>query len=169
MADRRCCWLACAGVLALLSGCVERRFVIESSPPGAKVFVNNREVGSTPADYPFTYYGTYLITLEMDGFQTRTIEQHVSPTWYSYPPLDFIFENLYPLKLSDIRRLPDENGPYILTPVQRPNEVQLRYDAEELRKYAKENIPPPSKPVLPTSSNPANQVDPRAAVNQPQR
>ena len=100
MAERRSCWLACAGVLALLSGCVERRFVIESSPPGATVLVNNRRVGVTPVDVPFTYYGTYLITLEMDGYQTRTIQQKVSPTWYSYPPVDFIVENLNPFKVS---------------------------------------------------------------------
>ncbi len=167
MADRNCCWLACAGVLAMVSGCVERRFVIESTPPGAKVFVNNRMVGSTPVDVPFTYYGTYLITLEMDGYQTRTIEQHVSPTWYSYPPIDFIVENLNPFKLSDIRRLPDEKGPYVLVPLQHPNQNQLWYEAEELRNFAKQTIPPPSKPVAPANPNPANRTDPRAAVNQP--
>src|SRR5580658_3031034 len=133
MTNRRCSWLACAGILALLSGCVERRFVIETSPPGTMVYVNNRPVGFTPVDVPFTYYGKYLITLEKDGFQTQNIEQRVAPSWYSYPPLDFIFENLYPLKISDIRRLPDDKGPYEMQPILRQNPDALLLEASELR------------------------------------
>lgn len=97
--------LIAAGVLALLSGCVERRFVIETTPPGAKVYVNNRPIGSTPVDMPFTYSGKYLITLELDGYETRNIDEKVVAKWYYYPPIDFVAENIYPGKISDVRRL----------------------------------------------------------------
>lgn len=161
MANRVSRWLVCAGLTALLSGCVERRFVIESTPPGAKVYVNNRPVGFTPVDYPFTYYGTYLITMELDGHQTRHIEQRIAPPWYAYPPIDFAAENLNPWKVSDVRRLSFE-----MTPMSRPNLDELRLDAEELRQKGK-NLPEPSKPSVPkVRPEPAPAAVGNPAVNQ---
>jgi hypothetical protein len=162
MADRRGGLLLCAGALALLSGCVERRFVIDSTPPGAKVYVNNRPVGFTPVDVPYTYYGTYLITLELDGYQTRHVEQRVVPTWYSYPPLDFVAENLNPFTISDVRRLT-----YELTQLPRPNLDDLRLQAEELRNRGRE-LPEPSQPPVRRPSPgppPAAAADPRPRGN----
>ena len=160
MAKRRCGWLATAGLLALLSGCVERRFVIESTPPGAKVYVNNRPIGFTPVDMPFTYYGTYLITLELDGHQTRTIEEKVSTPWYQYPGIDFVSENVYPFKTSDIHRLH-----YDMVPLPRPNLDQLLYDASEVRERGK-NLPPPSVPVQPRPGRDAPPpTEPRPPIN----
>jgi hypothetical protein len=141
--------LACAGLLALLSGCVERRFVIESSPPGAKVYVNNRPVGFTPVDVPFTYYGTYHITLELDRYETRQIDQRVVAPWFGYPPVDLVVENFNPFWVRDIRRLGDDAGtPYQMTPMPRPNLDDLRLQAEELRQRGKQ-LPEPTKPVTP--------------------
>src|SRR6478672_8516057 len=56
--------------LALLAGCVERRFVIESDPPGALVLLNGQPLGTTPVDGYFTYYGNYRFTIIKDGFET---------------------------------------------------------------------------------------------------
>ena len=50
---------ALAFALATISGCVDRRFVIESDPPGAIVYLNDKWVGPTPVDQSFTYYGKY--------------------------------------------------------------------------------------------------------------
>ncbi|MCE9530900.1 MAG: PEGA domain-containing protein [Planctomycetes bacterium] len=163
MSYRGCLCLASVGILTLMSGCVERRFVIDSNPPGTKVYVNNRPVGFTPVDVPFVYYGTYLITLERDGYQTKTIEQRVAAPWYAYPPLDFLTENIYPGKASDIRRLD-----YEMTPLARPNLDELRYQAEELRERGR-NLPEPTIPVEPRTQRPAPApvrppVDPRPPV-----
>ena len=49
--------------LAALAGCVERRFVIESDPPGALVLMNGQQLGATPVDGHFVYYGRYHFTL----------------------------------------------------------------------------------------------------------
>lgn len=149
MADRRTGLLACLGVLALLPGCVERRFVIDSTPRGAKVYVNNQPVGFTPVDVPFTYYGTYLITLELDGHLTRHIEQRVVAPWFAYPPIDFFAENLNPFTTSDVRRLS-----YELAPMPRPNLDDLRLQAEELRRRGREEIPEPTIPNPPRDNRP---------------
>jgi hypothetical protein len=140
MSDYR--WLTLAGAcLTLMSGCVERRFVIESTPPGAKVYVNNRAVGYTPVDVPFTYYGKYLIQLELDGHQTLIKEQDVSAPWYEFPPFDFFAENLYPFKIDDVQRLH-----YDMAPLQRPNLDELRQQAEDLRQKGRA-LPEPTIPA----------------------
>lgn len=141
MANRRTCWLACAGALALLSGCVERRFVVNSEPSGAKVYVNNKPVGFTPVDVPFTYYGVYAITLEHPGHQTKHIEQHVKAPIYAYPPIDFFAESVYPGKIRDIRQYD-----YCMDPKPRPNLDELRQQADDLRARGKE-LPEPSIPT----------------------
>src|SRR5262249_58004588 len=55
---------------ALLTGCVERRFVIESVPPTAQVLRNGQPIGFTPVDSEFIYYGKYNFTLIKDGYET---------------------------------------------------------------------------------------------------
>lgn len=125
---------------SLLTGCVERKFVIDSNPRGAKVFVNNVEIGTTPVDYPFLYYGTYNITLEMQGFQTETFQQRVAPPWYAYPPADFITEHVIPSKIRDIRRLN-----YDLRPQVQVSPIDLIREATELRERG-QALPPPQNP-----------------------
>jgi len=129
--------------LAVFSaGCVERRFVVESNPPGAVVFVNNERYGATPVDIPFLYYGNYDIQLVKDGYQTKTIKQKVETPWYEYPGIDFFSEILNPLLITDMRPLY-----YELDPVAPPNLDQLKIDADDLRRQAK-GLPAPRYPEL---------------------
>jgi hypothetical protein len=116
----RCLALALAS--ALLTGCVERRFVITSDPPGAIVYNEHGEpLGATPTDREFTYYGKYKHTLVRDGCQTVIAEEHVKAPWYERFPLDFFSEVLLPFHLRDVRRLH-----YVLPPREvRPAEVIL--------------------------------------------
>jgi len=101
-------------VMALgLTGCVERRFLVVSNPPGATVLVNGENVGVTPASVPFTYYGKYDITLIRDGYQTRTYEKPIRRPWFEYFPLDFFAENVYPGHIQDNRVLTFEMEPLI--------------------------------------------------------
>jgi hypothetical protein len=58
-------WLALAA-----SGCVERELTVTSEPPGAIVYIGDREVGRTPITTPFTWYGDYDIILRREGYQT---------------------------------------------------------------------------------------------------
>ena len=79
-------------VLALSGGCVKRMLVIESDPPGAVVYLNNQEVGTTPVSVPFKWYGTYDVRLEKEGYQTLNTEQSLEQPWWEHPGPDFFAE-----------------------------------------------------------------------------
>src|SRR5437868_4852974 len=105
----------------LLAGCVERRFVIESDPPGALVLVNGQPLGATPVDGHFLFYGKYQFTLIKDGYETLQVEECFRAPWYQYFPVDFLSENIYPGKVEDIRR----PKPYQLMPKAQPRADEL--------------------------------------------
>ena len=54
-------------------GCVQRRMTIRSNPPGALVYVDDYELGTTPVSHDFVYYGTRNIKLVKDGYETLTV------------------------------------------------------------------------------------------------
>jgi len=115
--------------LLMLMGCVERRFVIESDPPGALVLMNGQPIGATPVDGHFLYYGKYQFTLIKDGYETLQVDECFNAPWYQYFPLDFVSENLYPGKIEDVRR-PQVHR---LTPKMQPRTDALLGQAEQLR------------------------------------
>ena len=140
---RRNGWLLGGCCVALLTGCVERRFVVTSDPPGAVVLVDNAPIGATPADAHFTYYGTRQITLVKDGYQTLKVQQELKTPWYEYIGLDFFTENVYPLHIEDVRRFH-----YTLEPLQAVRSDQLLQDAEALKERGRaiEPLHPVNKP-----------------------
>ena len=104
--------LMCCGA----TGCVRRRLTVRTNPPGAQVFVDDQEIGTTPCSAPFVYYGTRKITLMKDGYRTETLFQKIPPPWYEIPPLDFLVENVYPLeqrdeRIVDVQLVPEELMP----------------------------------------------------------
>ena len=116
-------------LFAAVSGCVERRFVVISDPPGAIVY-NEREapIGAAPADQEFTWYGTYQFKLVKDGYQTKVVQENVKAPWYEWPILDFVSENVVPWTIRDIRRLH-----YKLEPLESLSPEKVRGDGEALR------------------------------------
>ncbi len=121
--------LSCS--LALLTGCVDRRFVINTDPPGAVVMVNGEERGATPADDHFVYYGRYHFTIFKDGYQTMQVDQEIPAPWYQYFPIDFFAENLWPWRITDVRRFD-----YHLEPLAQPRSDLLLNPAQNLRTKA---------------------------------
>jgi hypothetical protein len=85
------------------AGCVHRRVTINSSPPGALVRVDGRDVGYTPASYDFTWYGTREVQLLLDGYETYTGQIDVREPWYQRFPLDFFSDNLAGRHVTDHR------------------------------------------------------------------
>ena len=106
-----------AALLLLLAlattGCVERRMLIVSDPPGATVFVNGENAGLSPASVPFTYYGKYDVTLVRDGFQTTTEHPRIHRPWFEFFPFDFGAEVLYPGHIQDNRTIPIAMEPVV--------------------------------------------------------
>jgi hypothetical protein len=98
------------------SGCVRRRLNVRSNPPGALVYVDNQQIGTTPCSVDFTYYGTREIRLIKPGYETLTINQPIPTPWYQFPPLDFISENLTPAKIRDNRTVTFDLPPQIIVP-----------------------------------------------------
>ena len=96
--------LIVAACLALgETGCVKRRLTVRTWPPGAQVFIDDQEIGTTPCSTSFVYYGTRKVTVIKGGYRTETLYHEIPPPWYQYPPLDFISENLIVTEIRDER------------------------------------------------------------------
>lgn len=88
----------------LLCGCVHRRVTINSSPQGALVRVDGKDIGYTPASVDFTWYGTREVQLLKDGYETETRLVDISAPWYQKFPLDFVSDNFLGHHTTDQRR-----------------------------------------------------------------
>ncbi len=135
-------WVFAAAAVLLLPGCVQRRLMIRSDPPGAMVYVDDYQIGSTPIATTFTYYGTRKIRLVKDGYQTLTVYERIDPPWYQVPPLDFFSENVVASEIRDMRVLDYQLVPQVVAPPQ-----NLLDRAEELRTRSRTPLPPNIMPV----------------------
>ena len=135
---------ACLCLLLPATGCVQRRMTIRSNPPGALVYVDDYQIGTTPVSTDFIYYGTRKIRLVKDGYETLTVRQPFPIPWYEVFPLDFVTENLWPGEIRDERVVDLAMMPAAATPAE---EVVAR--AEQARLSAGSLPAPPSQPVAP--------------------
>jgi len=134
--------------------------MVRSNPPGATVYVDRYEIGTTPIAVDFIYYGTRQITLVKDGYETLTVNQSIPAPWYEYPGLDFVSENMVPGNLRDTRTLTYQLSPQLMMPTD-----QLRARAEQLRQSApRPAMPPPGYRGEPSADNPNLPAMPPAAV-----
>src|SRR5262245_66584832 len=101
--DVRLAFVLTAVALIVLPGCVRRRLNVRTNPPGALVYVDNQQIGTTPCSVDFTYYGTREIRLVKPGFETLTVNQPIHPPRSQYPGIDFLSENLVARHLRDQR------------------------------------------------------------------
>ncbi|MGO9114122.1 MAG: PEGA domain-containing protein [Thermoguttaceae bacterium] len=147
----RACAVA-AAILALASGgCVERRMIIRTNPPGALAYVDDNEVGLTPVAISPIYYGNRKIRLVKDGCETLTLIQSVPPPWYEIPPLDFFSETVVPGKIRDVRTFDYQLRPQGVVP-----QEDLLTRAENLRRGTQTvtGVAPPGYRVNPPSPAP---------------
>lgn len=61
------CLIPCV-LLAVAPGCVRREIEITSTPPGAHVLLNGRDVGRSPTRVEFTFDATYDVRLRLEGY-----------------------------------------------------------------------------------------------------
>jgi hypothetical protein len=123
---------AALALLLVLSGCVERIMKIESDPQGARVFVNDEEVGVTPVRLSFLWYGDYDVMLRKDGYETLKTGYRIDAPWYQYPPIDLVAECLIPGTIQDVHVLPT----YQLEPAAVPPVSEVVERAVRLRSRA---------------------------------
>ena len=85
--------LTLLGLLVVgLTGCVQRTISITSEPDGALVHLNDEEVGRTPLKVPYSFYGTYDVRLEKEGFKPLWTKQKTKAPWWEAPGPDLIAE-----------------------------------------------------------------------------
>jgi hypothetical protein len=162
--------LIAALVCLAATGCVERRLTIRTNPPGALLYVDDYEIGTTPVSTSVTYYGTRKIRLVKDGYETLTTMQWIPPPWYEYFPMDFVAENFVPGQICDQRTLDFQLKPQTIVPTD-----QLLARAEALRRGIQTvpgSRPPPgfapARPAAPVPpSGPAVISPPEGIGGQP--
>lgn len=131
---------ACLPVIyaALLAGgCVERKLTITSDPPGALVHMNDREVGRTPVETDFLWYGNYDVQVRLEGYQTVNQPQRLTAPWWQWPPFDLVAE-LMPWHPTDRQSLHFTMTP--AAPDDVPPETLIRR-AAELREQLESPLP----------------------------
>lgn len=160
-------------------GCVERRMTIRSNPSNALVILDGQEIGFTPVSVPFHYYGVRQIKLVKDGYETKIINQHVTPPWYQRFGVDFVSEVLLPWRIRDERDYGLSENEYSLQPKLMVSQDQLLQRAQEVR-MAAHNPPPkalqrakvddnsiPTPPAFKPTVLPAGAVQPESNPDAP--
>ena len=139
------------------SGCVERRFVIETNVPGAQVFVNNTAIGPSPGDTRWDYPGRYNFRAVAQGYEPYRTTENVGAKWYDYPPFDFFVENLWPFHIEDVRRFRFELQPaaQVRTDELLDAATNLRNRAAALPPSSVPDTPPPARPARPPATVPS--------------
>jgi hypothetical protein len=85
----------------LLGGCVDRKIRVTSEPPGARVWLNDTEIGTTPAEADFRFYGRYDIRLEKAGYEPLWTDRKASAPVWQYPGID-LAADLLPVHFDDV-------------------------------------------------------------------
>jgi hypothetical protein len=165
--------LALTLYVAALTGCVERRYVVYTDPPGAIVVRNGQTLGPTPVDDYYIYYGKYHFEIFAEGYETLQVDQDICMPWYEYPGLDFFSENIVPWPIIDRREFH-----YKLQPRRLPDTEQLLNESGNLRNrglalpsvpYDRLPITAPAQPIpISVPIPPAGAGQPVAPVPAPQ-
>lgn len=90
--SRRTAALVLLAAMAVLPGCLQRTLTITSTPPGALVWVNDVEVGVTPLDIDFTFYGGYDVRLRREGYEPVFEHKKIKAPLREAPVIDLAAE-----------------------------------------------------------------------------
>ncbi len=85
-------FLACAAALVAcfcLSACdTQRRIMITSEPTDAQVILNDVDVGRTPLEVDFTYFGVYDVRVKKQGYEPLATKAKARAPMYEWPGID---------------------------------------------------------------------------------
>ncbi len=130
--------VACLALL-LPAGCTDRFISLRTEPPDAVAYLDGKEVGHTPCEVPFTWYGDRELVLQKDGFRTTSQILEISAPWWQWPIFDVLTDILLPFRFTDRHEFT-----IVLAPrSQDPKELEeVRKRAEELRRRAAQEQKP---------------------------
>ena len=78
------------GALSTGFGCSERRIFVTSEPSGATVIINDVNVGQTPVEVDFLYYGVYDVRLSKDGYEPILTSERIRAPLHEWPGFDVV-------------------------------------------------------------------------------
>ncbi|HSW44227.1 MAG TPA: PEGA domain-containing protein [Phycisphaerae bacterium] len=116
---------------ALPVGCVRRTVTIRTEPEGARILLNDEEIGTSPVTVDFTWYGDYDVACRKDGYETLRTHHKLDAPWYQLPGIDFFAEVLYPFTIHDHREMS-----FQLEPAKEVDRKELIDRAREFRDRA---------------------------------
>ena len=118
----------------VLAGCAnQRRIVVTSDPPGARVWLNDQEIGVTPAAAQFKFYGTYAVRLAKEGYEPIATTRKANAPIHEWPALDLVATAI-PYRFTDRQEWHFELEPAFESALDTPElEAGLRERAIELR------------------------------------
>lgn len=144
-------------LLLMVGGCVERTLTVQSNPPGALVYLNDQEIGRTPVQKDFKWYGVYEVAIRKDGYAPIKTQAPVIAPWYEWVPLDLVSE-LVPLKIKVRPQLTYDLQPEIPSTEDAGPLVQRGEEArEELESGKYTHIVHPRATTTAPASRPATQ------------
>lgn len=122
--------LAC---LAVLAGCVERKMMLRSDPPGALIALDGADASlRTPAEVPFDYGGARSVTLIAPGHRVLDTTVKLADPWFTYFPLDIAAEFLWPGTIEDVQTFDFKLEPYAATTTA-DEKAELKKRLQELK------------------------------------
>lgn len=86
-------------LFALPLGCVKRTLSITTTPPNALIWLNDREVGRSPLEVSFLYYGEYDIRIQHEETESLMTTRWVTAPWWDAPFVD-IAAGAIPIELT---------------------------------------------------------------------
>ena len=120
----------------LCAGCVRRTIAITSTPSDALVFVNDREVGRTPCEVDFLFYGEYDVRLKHEGYESIVGSGTASAPVWDFIGADLLVE-VVPLDLESrvdwhFDFIPANNDPVDLLARARQMQVAARSEPDAI-------------------------------------
>ena len=75
-------------ILAGLAACSERLIRITSEPSDAMVTLNDVQIGRTPVEVDFTYFGVYDVRLSKPGYEPLITKANAEAPFHEWPIVD---------------------------------------------------------------------------------
>lgn len=101
-ATHLCLLVLAAGGLGA-GGCLKRTISVTTEPPGALVWINDVEVGRTPLETDFTFYGDYDVRIRREGYEPIITHAKARTPIQEQPGIDLLAEAA-PARFSNVVR-----------------------------------------------------------------
>lgn len=84
-----------------LGGCLKRTINVTTEPPGALVWINDVELGRTPVQTDFNFYGKYDVRIRREGYEPILTSGDAKAPLYALPGIDLVGEAV-PANIEDV-------------------------------------------------------------------